>query len=354
MIAGLRFETGYDWPSYEHYFNEIPTFAEVFHYWDIEAFGTMEPMYGLLNSVIKSLGLPFQAILFIVSLFNAVVIFRFLHKYSFHIAYCLAIYFCWVFMKIQMGAIRQSICCSFLLLAFEALLTGRRSWYYGWVIMAALFQFSGIFFLLIGPLLNCRPSLRMVVGMCATGLIVLLGGIKTLGLLTTILHVLSVGFIAQKVDYYVAGALQTPSAIHYAYALGNVAFVIYCRSRFMTKPTQTDIMFFNISMCVVLLQLFAWQLPWLWNRMFYIAIIPQACILSKMLFQARISFRVLAFGSTAAVSLLVLSHFIMRPEQSLPYVPYQSYATYLITGDYGDGQLRMAEYDRIIADLKDR
>lgn len=354
IFAGLRFETGCDWMAYERYFHEIPDIGSlILGSEGFPQFGRMEPLFGLLNSILKFSGLNFQSLLFIVAVFNGLVLFSFLRRYSIHPMLCVAVYYCWSYLPLQMACIRQSIAYSFVILGIQALLTRKTISYYIWILIGSGFHCVVLPFLIVGPIIQKHINDRILFGLLGGGILVYLCNIDCVYPMISILRSFFGGSIAERIEYYSLFADSEKTMGAMGYLAINIVFVAFYRNWLEKRGggDKVDSVCLNLIIILVLMQLYFSNIPIFWHRFRYIGVIGQACGFSRMLANFNIGNRLFGFCTAMIPSSIILSVYLSSCTAQV-YVPYQSYITYVVTGDQGDGLERseqfIADYIRYI------
>lgn len=112
LLAGFRYRTGYDYISYNNFFNRLTHFKNIFD-GSIDA----EPGYLLFNYLIKNLGLNFSSFVLMFSIVSLVLLGFFIEK-SYPVPMLpLTYYYSRFFLVRDMGQIRSSIVSIFFLLS---------------------------------------------------------------------------------------------------------------------------------------------------------------------------------------------------------------------------------------------
>jgi hypothetical protein len=146
LFAGLRFETGQDWPAYEFYFDEIS---------DFDPFGSkFEVGYYLLNYAIKAVGGTYSGVLLLASLFCAFSVYRLTSRLNVNRFYILTVYMGYSFLILHFAQVRQSLAVGFFLLAFDYYLRNpHRSKWPALLLLfiSPLFQVSSLMYIALLP-----------------------------------------------------------------------------------------------------------------------------------------------------------------------------------------------------------
>lgn len=116
LLAGLRHNVGFDYGSYILMFNETPILGDLFSNWHVV---NVEPGYLLLNSIIKTMGLPVNAVLFVIAAATMAILFLSFKKYSPFPVVVVLLYVARFFFVRDMGQIRSSIASAIILFSLD-------------------------------------------------------------------------------------------------------------------------------------------------------------------------------------------------------------------------------------------
>jgi len=360
IFAGLRYETGFDWVSYELYFDmtrEIWSYEPQY----VEPNLLVEPGFAIFNVIVKSLGFSFQGFLFSISLINMLTIYWIAKRYTNRVAFVLLIYFGFAFLAAQMAAIRQALSYSVLLLAFLRFDEGKKGSSY---ILSAIAVSIHTFTIALVPLVyikSLKIPFQYVFVFVIVGIIAARSGLDIIPLIAdNLLPFLGGGLIATKLELYGSSEGYTVSLASLALVpLHFVSYFFLTTNRFNDAASETRITYFAVWF--TLLSLFAHSyfglFPAFWNRVSYLTFLLQAIALTAK-YRAYFRQPLVPFTSTAmagAAALSITAYTLSRPS-SLPFTPYQNVALVWVTGDYGDGRFRYSysfqEAEREIAEKR--
>lgn len=344
IFGGLRHETGFDWMEYETYFELTkPIWSNTPQY--IEPNLLVEPGFALFNVIIRSLALPFQALLLIIAVFNMVTIYVFSSRYTNKIALVFLVYFGFVFLAGQMAAIRQTFSFSFILWAFIEKDKGNiKKTLVLLAIAVSIHTFSIIFLPL--PFIRTKtiplPVVSLVVGF---GVVAAYSGFQIVPLAADyFLPILGAGFLATKLSLYgdyEGYAISTVSMLFIPLHL--TAYFLLTTNKFKFAEEKTNLTHLAISATLLSLITHSYfgVFPAFWNRIGYLTLLLQPVALTA---RYRAYFRdptvpvvSIALATAAGASVVV---YALSSPTSLPYVPYQNVAVAWMTGDHGDGRER--------------
>lgn len=344
LFGGLRYETGFDWVEYESYFDLMqPIWSKEPQY--VESSLAVEPGFALLTLLIRSLAIPFQGLLFAITAINITIIYFFARRYTHRLAFCLFVYYGFVFLGGQMAAVRQTLSYSFILLAFVQRDQGRY-WRSIWLIAIAtsIHTFSIVF----GPLIFLRkfkiPFFAVVI-LVATGVATALYGFYIVPLAAEFVSsVMGGGFLATKLTLYgdyegaalsYASLSLIPLHLLVFYLLNSVDFEL-------AKPKST-LTYFTISVTLLSLLCHSYLglFPALWNRVGYLTFLLQPIALAQRYraYLVNKELTLLVSGLVGVASTVMFVYTFSSPT-SLPFIPYQNAAVVWLTNNPGDGRSR--------------
>lgn len=315
-IAGLRYHTGFDWFVYSDFFDSQQS-------WQTCSRGpSFEPMYAGLSALFAMVTSHVAVLFFSIAVFNAVVFYRFCRMMNGSFALAFAFYFCWIYLPLQMGVVRQSLAVSLVLLAMMALHRQQRRNATVLGFSALGFQYSAAMYL---PCLV--PGILQRVWRWLPLLLALSVAVFFFvpSLSQSIIDVLTdsgIDLITHKMQFYQPQVTPVSHGAIGYFAL-NLVFLaaVWCYSRKVVLE-RTDSMLLMPLFLLVLLQAVTPDLPVLWNRMQYLAIPCQA------VFVARLCRRHGSHAAVAIVALAVISigafSYVLMGHGMKSFIPYRS------------------------------
>jgi len=337
-IAGLRYQTGYDWVVYEDYFYAIYDSTRCYQG------PAMEPLYWLFNVPLSLLGLDVSVLFIVIASLNGVIFYFFCRSFGVGFAYPAAFYFSWIYLALQMGVLRQSLAVSFFLIACMAFL--QRS--YGRTLLAAFaslgMQFSALLYLpaLAGPFILQRIWSFFPVTLFIA-ILVLLAAKGSMPIVLQWLLDIDIPFVGEKMKDY-ALMLDSPLSIG---AIGYLALNIMFVCMFWwvyrdSMPSRAELLLLSPIILMIFLQTGFMNWPIFWNRMQYLAIPCQAVLLALMLKKNSGWGEAIAFVFVG-LGFANLGYFLSK-QLAVPYLPYQ---TIIVSYGTEDGRARANEYFKI-------
>lgn len=336
LLAGLRFETGFDWMEYESYFYSLGTF--------MDASATLEPGFGLLARSIRKAGFSFEIFQLVVAVINMTALYLLAARFTGRPALVMVVYFGLTFLGGQMAAIRQTTAYAFTFLALLAL-TDRRV--VGSVVMniaaAAVHSFS----IVTAPLMYLRlrpPPPAMILVVAGAGLAATMFGLNLWLLLTTAVTPILPEFLAARLQFYTYDAVAQVSPFSLVLAAWH-AFCFWAIYRKEPRPQDWPVIRFALWLIALTVFAHTWMasFPGVWNRLMLMAVPLEVILLTRVYrgFLAMPNIRLPVLAGVIVTSAAALIFQLSQPEM-LPYKPYQFAPYHWITGAPSDGRLRYA------------
>jgi hypothetical protein len=347
FICALRFETGFDWMVYESYFNAIEQSPFLALPQDVVA---MEPLYYLFNYLIAQIG-NFQLFLLIVGTVNILCAAYFLQRFGIRVVFGLAFVFCWVFLPLELGTIRQSLAVSAMLISLVLLAEGKPRWSVLWFLVAVGFQYSALIYGIVYLRKALRPFLRHAGAVAAVCFIFYCLAPAGIGQATLAFgSSLDIAFISEKLAVYADYGGSPKSMAGYGFLLLNCVLLVVSRYT-LDYRSPRYVLLGSLLLCLIFAQALLFDFALIWNRVHYLAAFVQAVLIYDILATQRLPIRVPAYVLVMTISLAAIGMFLRSPA-SLPFVPYQSYVSKEWTNAPGDGRERTAEYYRLFEEAK--
>ena len=141
-MVGFRYNIGADWETYVIIYNrQIPSLL------DPEYRILMEPLFWILGSLCKTLGLSYACFFIILSLISFVVLFIVIRRIGCGYIYLpILLYFCLFFCQFQLNIVRHGIMASFVWLAFSYIKECSLKKFVFFLLIAAGFQLAALAF----------------------------------------------------------------------------------------------------------------------------------------------------------------------------------------------------------------
>jgi hypothetical protein len=355
MLAGFRLETGYDWMAYEQALTDVPpfsdlSFADLFSGGLPDTVRLMEPLFIVLLSMIKEYGGTIQTLYFIVALFNGLAFYAFVRHCRANVILAFAIYFCWLYLPVQMGVMRQSIALSFMMLSLIRFDKSKYVSALALFLLGTCFQYSLVIFIPTFFTGAYRKLMQLRLPIVLILMTFYFLGFSLFDMLGVIAEAFGPNFISEKIKIYLQIGTAPKSAGATVYFLLNVIAFLYL-SKVVDATSRVEKSLVLVMLLMIATQAAFWQFPLLWNRVQYFVVIAQSILLFK-------AWKTVEPSHVPAQLLLVLLLSIaalLKPllsESASPYLPYQSSLRSIYTNDPGDGRERTADfYYRFIQEL---
>ena len=354
-MCALRYETGFDWVEYELHYALAPGLFTPDLYAGVNPI-SYEPGFELVNRALRSIGAGFAWLVFVIGVFNLVVLYAFIRRFSPLILPVLIWYYGFVFLTGQMATMRQSLSVSFIYLAMMARNDGRIVRAVVWSVVAVSMHSFAIIFL---PLVfvSWRPwRASILFGVAVLGFAAsTIGGNLFAAVANAVLQVVDAGVVAERLEIYssLVGAAISPVSI--ILVAMHIAFVAILRRRGVDDYIA-NVAGWSAWLIVILHTWFA-SFPILWNRVMLVTFPLEAIVLLRI-YHAQLAdwfFRARLIIASSGVALVALVYALAN-EQSLVYEPYENVAVTWVRGPYGTGRLRYqiirAENNSLLAEQK--
>lgn len=348
VFTGLRYQIGYDWVAYEKLFQAVPPSLSLQYYNNDRTILAVEPLYYLLNVLVKMVGGTTEFLFFIISLFNILVIdwaAKSIHPSSRPLVWM--VYFFIALVAVQFNIIRQALASSFVLIALVSAMNGRTVSKYVWLAVATGFHASTVIFLPAIIFARVRISGTVVVGVLIVSLVLFFSGAIIVGGIGSFLAAFAPSFVGAKASAYAngfesgVGLYGVTPAVAILIILHLGLLYVFC-----FEPDRTFVI--NVAIALTLLLIFGHlaisQVPSVWNRIMAVALIWQVAALSGTAFFRKLGLerQFLGIVLTGLGGMGMMAYQLARPE-SLAFVPYHSLIQVWAFDDYGDGRAR-SEY----------
>jgi hypothetical protein len=350
-FAALRYQTGYDWITYEDYFDSTTDLATALYRGIPHQYTPMEPLFYGLNMLIKSLGGSLVLVFAIAAIFNCGVIHAVTGRISDGRCLMWTLYFALAFPIAQLSIIRQSLAASFVLIAL--LLAAQRAFAFSLLILliGAGFHASALIYLPIVFLPKLRPKPGLIILAAVFGICLLLADVRLINPAIDLATRLFPQWLAKLRFYY-----QTdPPNI----SLGVAALILWhCGILGLilksTSDPERSCPYIGVALWLTLwvlgAHIYLAGFPNLWNRVMCVALPWQVAALWRLNVVRRLT-GAAKLGLVAVLGAAGLAGLIytLQKSESAPLVPYHSLVQLWLYGDPGDGRRRseiwLEDYD---------
>ncbi|MFJ4433607.1 EpsG family protein [Pseudomonas sp. NPDC089395] len=343
FVAGFRDDTGYDWYVYKKIYEGVESSDGLLAAIQFGNENGAETGFSVLLYLLGLCGVSFWGVQALVCLFNFYAFVRLNSLLGMGLVSGFFVYYCWLFLVLQMAVMRMSVALSLLILGMIALLRGR---YLVFALLVAVSTTVHLFSLAIGVVVLCAKLrfsrtfvasvLSVVVILYGLGLDVFgIGLEQTLGYMPA--------FIASKVEIYLrTSQLYVRGAGEFLYKLLMLGIFFYV---FVRADWRNDLERYLVNLgfiYIVFLFLF-WKYPVFHDRIKYFVLVPYFHLLLMVVMRQKIHERGLVGMGFMLISLAVLVHEVRGP-LFYPYTPYYNIAERWLGGQENDGEERTMKY----------
>jgi hypothetical protein len=339
LVAGLRFETGWDWITYESYFNGLDYL--------VNKEGStlkMELGFNLLIFMVKGLGGGFQGFLFVVSLLTSVFLTTFFFKtVGSRIAFCLAVFYSFLYLALNMTMMRQALscaieCASIFFLMRQQVFYAVFFWILACLIHTSSIVFGGVF---LYVMMRC-PSfmiIKIYIICSVVGVFSFLFEFGFFSFLLSLFENVKLGFITDKISIYLSQDLHgSPSLGGLFYLFLNVAFGIYHQIRFFSNSYYFRVETFFLLLTCIAMGFFL-DFAILWSRLQFLSVVIVCVALSRVMEDDQTQKKAMIFVLSLVVSVAVHVYQLGRPKMDV-FFPYYSIVHVMLGVDLPDGRAR--------------
>ena len=328
LFSGLRFETGNDWLIYKQDYESI----EVSDFFAFVQASSFEPLY-LAVTFIFSQVVSFQTFLFLVSVFNGFILYRFCRFFGAGFSGVGAVCFCWTYLATNMATIRFSLSISLVLLAVLCWLEKDKFKSIFYTCLSVGFHSFSLAFMPL--LLLSRVELK------ASMVFLILSGGVVFGL--SFSYLLDSGLFSyipfsEKLLFYSEKSARSGISIGSLFYVALNGFFMICLFRDRFESVLLNLAKWS-TLILLALQVGMWFLPVFWNRYQVLTVLIQAVYISFNFVRRGFMLETLVL---MLISLLVLAKFLLDPA-FVSYVPYQNVISEVLGTDRGDGERRFYE-----------
>lgn len=345
LVAGTRYETGYDWTAYTLVFESAPTIQDIlYENQDWFSFSQMEPIYLLLNILLKTF-CDNVALLFLTSaLFNGLVIHKVSQKLKVNSSFVFAICFCTIYLTGQMTLLRQALASSFILLALLWLCLGGRAnifkAYFSMMLSAGV-QVSSILFMPFFLALKLKPNFKFTLFLIGLGVLSTILIDNLIVLFLSSLLAFSTGNINVKLLEYIQVGKFNSSTASWFYLIINLFILksMFNVGRIKNWLIEYRIYFYSTFFMVLMLTFLSSQ-PIFWNRIQLVIVPIQSVFLYKYVNSLKPVYNYTLSIIIYFICFVILLYSLQK-ENMIPFMPYQSVIEHMFSNDRGDGAYRL-------------
>lgn len=326
LVAGLRYETGVDWPGYTLFFNHSESINKVLTNATTNFFITeFEFGYVLLNSIIKTFTDNVQWLFLIIALITNLMLFSSIKKYSNHIFISLLIYYCTTYFILDMSGIRQCISLNLFLLSLNYIIEGNFKKYILAILIASLFHITSLILIPMYFILKIEYKNWILILFVFIGIIISLFQITWMTfVLEKMIDTFSVQAIAGKLTRY---GNRDDSRIFGIGFIFNIAVFVFCI--FKRKELSQNKMF-NVFLNMYVINLFfyyfTWELTELSGRLRLYFAVGNIVLFTYFIdiYKHKLN-RLLIFIFIISFSIYYGRTYLFEMQDGITYNPYQNY-----------------------------
>ncbi|WP_158592129.1 EpsG family protein [Pseudomonas cavernicola] len=345
LVAGLRDDTGYDWYVYHAIYDGVSTSSDLS---DAVSFGYekgSELGFSVFLYFLSFSGAGFWLPQILVCLLNLYAFVRLNNYLGNGAVKGLLVYYCWLFLVLQMGVMRMSISLSILSLGLIYLLQRNNVKFLVCVCLACVFH---VFSLIIGFVMflaKLNFPRRIMVPVLLVLSVLYLSGIDTLGVVLYQLSGYMPGFVFSKVDLYLRlGDMYQRGVGEFLYKFLIVVVFIFLHSR-LDWLSRIERYLLNLSFIYLIFLLLFWKYPIFHDRVKYFVIMPYFYLFFIILNKLNLINRLFYGSAVLLMSVMILIHEVTRPG-FYPYTPYFNMYERWLGGGGNDGEERTLKYYR--------
>lgn len=347
LFAGLRFQTGYDWPAYEYYFSSMVSVKEAFLNGIPNLPILAEPLYMLLNMLVKSFTSNLLILFLLIAVINLSLMHYVLSKIS-SVSFVWIFYFGFGFLIAQMCTLRQGLASSFVLLALFWATQKNRAYALAAITLALGFHVSAIMFIPLIFLQKQFPSKKIIFSVLFFGAVCLISGTNLTYYFLNLAQQIPSEWAA-KFTAYLSFKYQPLSIATLGIIFFHVA-VLFFLSMFTTpeeKKSSTVITAIWLTMLSLVTHLYFSGFPTVWSRVMLVTTPWQIATVYKLTWVQKLN-RITIISTIFGLFLLSfasLTYTLSKPDAQ-PFRPYYSIVDVYFHGVKIDeyGRKRITDY----------
>jgi hypothetical protein len=326
LIAGLRYETGVDWPGYTQFYNQIENISNIFGgSIDVLNNSEFEIGYTLLNSILKLFTNNVQLLFLFIALVTNLMLFSSLKIYSNHIFISLIIYFCTMYFVTDMDIIRQCISINIFFISLKYIIHKNIYKYFLLIFIASLFHQTALLLLPLYFFLNKRFKNSILLIFVSIGVIFALFQISWLRFVIN--HAIDLGAFTLKLSSYM---MKGHSRIFGIGFLGNLIILVFCLiKRNSMKSNKMFNLFLNMYVFSLIFYYFTWEISIISSRFRLYFLIGNIVLLTYFIdmYKNRL-IKSLVFVFIVSYCLFYGRIYLFEYTEAISYNPYQNYVIY--------------------------
>jgi hypothetical protein len=344
-IAGLRYETGGDWPTYALLFDSFPSFSRLIgcpaEFQEIN----VEEGFVLLCALVKSLGGTVQHLFFVVTTINILLIVSALPKYTKYPVVALLCYYGILYFQLEMIYIRQATAVALSFFALQYIEPRKIVRYMLVIGIACTFHRVAALMIPLYFLLNRKLPVWLYLAVIGIGAVVMARGIPWIEKI----FLAAAGLLGEnyedKAELYTESALFAVNrgiSIGFILNLAILVVVMFFKEKIDALPNGTIML--NMFALSLVLYYYCFELVEVSNRVRLFFNIGIIALLPMVLAVLPLFLERLADLFVIALYCFSFSRFIfLEKPQAAAYNPYQNYIEYKIHPRPSTGKQRLEQ-----------
>ena len=341
-VAGLRYETGGDWPNYQSLFTYTPTLRH-FDFFHNEMHRYCEIGFCVLCSLIKTLGGNIQTLFFVVCAINITLITCALCRYTKYPVLGLLCYYGILYFSLEMIYIRQAMAVAICFWAIHYIVDRCPIRYVVWILVACSLHRIAIVMLLLYPLIRFKIPAWVYAVAVGIGAIIMLANVTWISnIFLTVTAWLGGGFEEKARIYTEAGMFSVDRKISVGFILNLAILAVMLFQKKSLDKLKYGTIHLNMFVLSLMLYYYCYELVEVSNRFrlfFLISVIAVLPMLAECM-----TLRSKKIVATIVIILYSFSFsqsiFLEKP-QAIAYNPYQNYIIYTIQHKPSTGKARL-------------
>ena len=347
FTAGLRYETGIDWLTYTENFERTNPINIVFS----SGFGKgmyLEPSYGLICSCVKYFGGSIQSVFFIMAFISTCFLFKSISLYSYNKAFSLLIYFCFVYLLLDMTGMRQAVAFNIFFYSTQFIRDQKMVKYLLFILLALTFHLSSIILFPLYFIVNKNITNRIMYVSVGIGLLLFLFHIGLLGLIVKgLLLIFENTVVSEKIILYTKNlALATSRPFSLEMIIYLIFFILLLSFRkHHSQNDNTVNICYNFIWLHLLSCFYLYEYYDLSVRIAIFFIIGYVILLPEILCYLQVmTNKVIVTLIICSLCFLPKRAIFLEQKDGLPYNPYQNYWYYTLFEKESSGKKRLEQY----------
>jgi len=322
LIAGLRYETGVDWPGYTIFFNNIPDINKL---GKIEGYDEFEIGYTLLNSFFRTFTTNVQWLFLFIAFVTNLMLFKTIKKYSNHVFLSLLIYYSTIYFILDMSGIRQCIALNLFLISIKYIVDKKFYKYLLLIVLASLFHTTALILIPIYFILNKEFKNWVSIIIICIGLLISFFQISWLSFsLGKFIDLFYIKAITGKLYGY---SLREDSRnFGLGFFLNLMIFVFFILNKKRMRNNKMYNIFFNMYIISLFFYYYIWEITEISSRLRMYFSLGNIFIFGYLIdiYRSRLK-KYLIYSFVVLFSIFYCSIYVFEMPEGIAYNPYQNY-----------------------------